>query len=174
MRPDLRTALTVLALAGLAGVAAVTTPPAPEPPVPGFSVFHYRSDLAEGRPGLREVFLVEALDPGFQARSADVELREDGVARPVDWVDDDGWVSVDDRFSFVDEPFDKQRMLTAHVQGAQVMECRFAGGAGMGFTPDEWRAMGQPEIVACLPELDVDGHPLDHAHGVDDEPHGHA
>jgi hypothetical protein len=134
-------------------------------------VFHYRSDLAPL--GMREVFIVDAVDAGVVVLMSDVQLRTDGEARPVDWddVDDDGIVSVGDMLSFVEEPFDTQHILSAHVGDAQLSTCRYAGGAAMGFTPAEWRAMGQPEQVACLPELDINNDLAGQMQGVDDAGH---
>jgi hypothetical protein len=172
---------TVAAAASLPETPApAVDPSAPAGPVPGFRAFHYRSDLAAPERGFREVFLVESVDPGFAVRTADVEVREDGKVRSVSWEDADGWLGAGDRLSFVEEPTDQLHVLTAHVAGAQVMECRFGGGAGMGFTPDEWRAMGQPEQVRCLPPLDVDNVETGSAHGdghhhdgTATEPHDH-
>jgi hypothetical protein len=178
-----RYTLGAVALAGLVAATAIpltqmgqesdatgdTT--ASRPAVPGFHVFHHRSDLAPQ--GMREVFIVDAVDAGVAVRLNDVEMRKDGAVKPVDWQDADldGLVSAGDVFSFVEEPFDTQHILSAHVGGSKIMSCRYAGGAGMGFTPAEWREMGQPEQVTCLPELDINNDPAGHVHGVDDDGH---
>lgn len=129
-------------------VAAATARPPPEPEVPGFRVYHYASEV-EGN-AFREVFLVHDVHPGLDAAVADVEVRRDGEPLAVAWEDDDGVLTVEDRFWFVQEAFDAKQVLTAHVGGVEVMHCRFGGGAGISIHPDEWRAMGQPEQVRCL------------------------
>lgn len=178
-----RYALAAVAIAGLVAATAIPLakvgqePGGPEdaaasrPAVPGFQAFHYRSDLAPQ--GLREVFIVDTVDAGVVIRTADVELRKDGAPKAVEWqdADENGIVSPGDLFSFVEEPFDSQHILSAHVGDAQLMTCRYAGGAGMGFTPTEWRQMGQPEQVGCLPEMDINNDLAGHVHGVDDAGH---
>ena len=113
-----------------------------------FQVYHYASEV-EGN-AFREVFLVHAVSPLLRVAAADVELRVNGEPRAVDWEDGDGRLSVADRFSFVQEAFDEKQVLTGHVGGRQVMECRFGGGAGLPISPDEWRDLGMPEQVRCL------------------------
>lgn len=120
----------------------------PEAPPPSFHVYHYASDLAGT--AFREVFLVHdvSLDPAVPTTA--LELRRNGEPFTVLWDDADGVLSVEDRFSFVQEAFDEKQVLTAHYGGKQVMECRYGGGAGLPIHPDEWRQMGMPERVRCL------------------------
>jgi sulfur carrier protein ThiS len=133
------------------GAADGAAPAAASAPQPGFRVYHFASDV-EGT-AFRETFLVHEVT-ALDVASADVALAVNG--KPVDaaWQDADGRLGAGDRLSFVQEAFDQKEVLTGSVGGVQVMECLFGGGAGLSITPEEWRAMGQPEQVDCLHLLD--------------------
>lgn len=138
----------------------VSATDAPEGAASRFEVYHFAS-LAEGT-AFREVFLVHNVGPGFNVPASQIEIRRNGEPLAVTWESAGPTLADDDRFWFVDEAFDTKMVLTAHWAGLEVMECAYGGAAGISIHPDEWRAMGMPEEVRCLQQLDdqlvVPGH----------------
>jgi hypothetical protein len=115
-------------------------------------VYHFSSEVTGTE--FQEVFIVTATRPAAGIAMADVQWLRDGEPLTVTWDQNDGRISVGDRFWFVQEAFDQKQTLTARLAGRQILECRYGGGAGLPVLPSEWIAMGQPEQIRCLQQGD--------------------